>query len=116
MLRRLNVYTQQNRFTVVTPGRVFEFSRPDVELSLDNPLGNVQAPMTGKVVAVLVQESDVVQAGDELVVIEAMKMEHTIMAPAAGRIGEIHFQETDLVAEGLELLEFIPLDSPSKSQ
>jgi 3-methylcrotonyl-CoA carboxylase alpha subunit len=57
-----------------------------------------------------------VQAGDALVVIEAMKMEHTITAPAAGSIGAIHFKEADLVAEGLELLEFIPLDSPPKSQ
>lgn len=114
--RRPRVYQQQNRFTVVTPDRVFELSRPDMELSLDNPLGTVQAPMTGKVVEILVKETDVVQAGDALVVIEAMKMEHLITAPAAGSIGAIHFQQADLVAEGLELLEFIPLDSPPKSQ
>jgi 3-methylcrotonyl-CoA carboxylase alpha subunit len=114
--RRPVVYQQQNRFTVITPDRVFEFSRPDMELTLDNRLGTVQAPMTGKVVAVLVKVTDVVQAGDALVVIEAMKMEHTITAPAAGSIGAIHFKEADLVAEGLELLEFIPLDSPPKSQ
>jgi biotin carboxyl carrier protein len=101
---------------VVTPDRVFELSRPDMELSLDNQLGTVQAPMTGKVVEILVKETDVVQAGDALVVIEAMKMEHLITAPTAGSIGAIHFQQADLVAEGLELLEFIPLDSPPKSQ
>jgi 3-methylcrotonyl-CoA carboxylase alpha subunit len=115
MSRRPVVYQQQNRFTVITPDRVFEFSRPDMELALDDRLGTVQAPMTGKVVALLVKAADIVQAGDALVVIEAMKMEHTITAPAAGSIGAIHFHEADLVTEGLELLEFIPLDSPPKS-
>ena len=49
-----------------------------------------------------------VLAGTPLVVLEAMKMEHTICAPADGRVDTIHFSVDDLVEEGIELLDFAP--------
>jgi acetyl/propionyl-CoA carboxylase alpha subunit/acetyl-CoA carboxylase carboxyltransferase component len=49
----------------------------------------VRAPLAGTVVAVAVAPGDPVASGDELVVIEAMKMEHEVRAPAAGRVLEV---------------------------
>jgi propionyl-CoA carboxylase alpha chain len=51
--------------------------------------GSLTAAMPGSVVRVLVDEGDVVAAGQPLVVLEAMKMEHTIAAPAAGTVTSV---------------------------
>jgi 3-methylcrotonyl-CoA carboxylase alpha subunit len=47
-----------------------------------------------------------VAKGAPLVVLEAMKMEHTILAPRDGKVRQIHYRPGDPVAEGAELLEF----------
>jgi len=57
------------------------------------------------VVSVPVTVGTKVSAGDVLMVIEAMKMEHTITAPHAGTVKAIHFARGDRVPEGKELLE-----------
>ncbi len=49
----------------------------------------LQAPLTARIVAVHVAEGDRVQAGQPLVVLEAMKMEHIIAAPFAGVVAEL---------------------------
>jgi 3-methylcrotonyl-CoA carboxylase alpha subunit len=64
------------------------------------------APMPGKVIAVLVTPGAKVEKGAPLVILEAMKMEHTIMAPAAGTVKEILFQTGEQVTEGAELIAF----------
>lgn len=51
--------------------------------------GSLLAPMPGSVVAVHVTEGDVVEAGQPIVVLEAMKMQHTIAAPAAGMVASL---------------------------
>ncbi len=68
--------------------------------------GGFAAPMNGTLVAILVEPGQVVNAGDTLVVMEAMKMEHSIKAPAAGVVTELYFQPGDLVDGGAELLAF----------
>uniref|UniRef100_A0A8C9TYI3 Methylcrotonoyl-CoA carboxylase subunit alpha, mitochondrial n=1 Tax=Scleropages formosus TaxID=113540 RepID=A0A8C9TYI3_SCLFO len=55
--------------------------------------GGAVAPMTGTIEKVLVKAGDKVQAGDALVVMIAMKMEHTIRAPKAGVIKKVLFKE-----------------------
>ena len=67
---------------------------------------NVTAPLPGTISDVLIEVGEKVGKGAGLVVIEAMKMEHTIVAPADGTIATIHFVVTDLVEEGAILLEF----------
>ena len=67
---------------------------------------NVTAPLPGKISDVLIEVGEKVRKGVGLVVIEAMKMEHTIVAPADGAIAKIHFAVSDLVEEGAILLEF----------
>jgi 3-methylcrotonyl-CoA carboxylase alpha subunit len=66
--------------------------------------GRLTAPMPGKVVAVLVQAGDPVKKGAPLMILEAMKMEHTINAPREGVIAQINFTVGCLVNDGAELL------------
>ncbi len=66
--------------------------------------GGLTAPMPGRVLAVLVKESDVVAKGAPLVIVEAMKMEHTVTAPSAGRVEKVFVAVDQQVKEGFELL------------
>jgi 3-methylcrotonyl-CoA carboxylase alpha subunit len=66
--------------------------------------GKLTAPMPGRVSAVRVAPGERVARGHPLIVVEAMKMEHTIAAPADGVVGAVHFRVGDLVEEGAELL------------
>src|SRR5579864_8835443 len=66
--------------------------------------GRLTAPMPGKVIAVLVEPGTVVEKGTPLIVMEAMKMEHTIGAPAAGKVAEVLYAVGDQVADGAQLL------------
>jgi propionyl-CoA carboxylase alpha chain len=59
--------------------------------------GSLHAPMPGRVVKVLVAEGDSVEAGQALLVLEAMKMEHTLRAPHAGKVTAVKPQPEDQV-------------------
>lgn len=87
----------------------FARATPDLgeDISHDDGMG-FKAPMNGTVVQILVSAGDEVIAGDTLVIMEAMKMEHAIKAPAAGKIVEIYFHPGDLVDGGQELIGFEP--------
>lgn len=71
---------------------------------------NFTAPMNGTVVDVLVSAGDTVSEGDPLIVMEAMKMQHTIHAPHNGLIEEVFYSSGNLVDGGAELLSFQPLE------
>jgi len=66
---------------------------------------HLRAPMNGRVVHVTVSDGDRVHAGDLLVTVEAMKMEHGIRAQKTGFVKAIFFNEGELVNEGDELIE-----------
>ncbi len=76
-------------------------------------VGKLTAPMPGRVSAVRVAPGQAVERGQALIVVEAMKMEHTIAAPAAGVVGAVHFRVGDLVEEGAELLVIEPAGGAS---
>jgi len=65
----------------------------------------VTSPMPGKVVRVLVQQGDDVEAGQGLLVVEAMKMQNEIRSPKAGRVVLISASEGAAVAGGETLVE-----------
>ncbi|MBP6564353.1 MAG: 3-methylcrotonyl-CoA carboxylase, partial [Burkholderiales bacterium] len=67
--------------------------------------GHLAAPMSGTVVAVHVSIGDRVARGAPLIVLEAMKMEHTIAAPAPGIVTAINFAVGDRVPEGADLVD-----------
>ncbi|MBZ9556775.1 MULTISPECIES: acetyl/propionyl/methylcrotonyl-CoA carboxylase subunit alpha [unclassified Modicisalibacter] len=69
------------------------------------------APMHGTVVALLVEPGQRVTKGTPLMVMEAMKMEHTLSAPADGHVESFHFQGGDTVGQGDVLLAFQAGDS-----
>ena len=68
-------------------------------------LGQMKSPMPGKILKIFVQAGDEVKAGTPILVMEAMKMEHTIKASKAGKIEKIHFKEGDQVQGGVELVK-----------
>jgi 3-methylcrotonyl-CoA carboxylase alpha subunit len=70
--------------------------------------GRLSAPMPGKVIAVNASKGARVARGTPLLVMEAMKMEHTIVAPADGVVDEILFGVGEQVAEGAPLVQFTP--------
>ncbi|OHC62434.1 MAG: 3-methylcrotonyl-CoA carboxylase, partial [Rhodocyclales bacterium GWA2_65_20] len=70
--------------------------------------GGLTAPMPGKVVALLAQPGQKVEKGAPLLILEAMKMEHTITAPAAGTVKTFCYAAGEQVADGAELVEFEP--------
>jgi 3-methylcrotonyl-CoA carboxylase alpha subunit len=72
---------------------------PDVAVS-----GRILAPMPGKVVAVLTREGARVERGQPLLILEAMKMEHSILAPVDGTVTALRYAAGELVSEGAELL------------
>jgi 3-methylcrotonyl-CoA carboxylase alpha subunit len=69
-----------------------------------NDTGTLNSPMPGSVVDVAVQEGQQVITGDNLMTIEAMKMEHQIRAPHDGIVITIHFSAGDRVDEGAALM------------
>jgi len=71
-------------------------------------VGSLTAPMPGKIVALLVAPGAQVSKGAPLLIMEAMKMEHTITAPADGVIDALLYLVGDQVAEGAQLLSFTP--------
>ncbi|MBN7798302.1 acetyl/propionyl/methylcrotonyl-CoA carboxylase subunit alpha [Parahaliea mediterranea] len=98
-------------FTLYLPAGAVQFSevRPDTgELDASGAAGGLNAPMNGTVVTLLVEAGAAVAADQPLLVMEAMKMEHTIRAPAAGTVDSFLFQPGELVDGGAELLRFTP--------
>lgn len=68
--------------------------------------GGLVAPMPGRVIALPVSPGSRVQRGQPLVVLEAMKMEHSLNAPADGVLKGYRVREGELVGEGAGLVEF----------
>jgi 3-methylcrotonyl-CoA carboxylase alpha subunit len=70
---------------------------------------SLTAPMPGTLVKLMVQEGDAVSEGQPLLVLEAMKMEHTIVAPYAGVVRKLPFAQGASVAGGVDLVELEPV-------
>lgn len=69
--------------------------------------GDLNSPISGKVVSVKVKNGDSVKKGDVLMVIEAMKMEYLIRAPYDGKIKKVFFKEKDLIEIGQQTIELL---------
>lgn len=67
--------------------------------------GELTSPMPGKILKVLVAAGDAVEAGQTLMILEAMKMEHKILSPLAGTVHKVLFKEGDRVSQDVELVK-----------
>jgi 3-methylcrotonyl-CoA carboxylase alpha subunit len=96
-------------FNVFTAGRHYTLAYNDPMAhagEVESGGGRLTAPMPGKVVAVMASNGQEVKKGEPLVIMEAMKMEHTISAPFDGLVEEVLYQVGDQVADGAPLLAF----------
>jgi len=109
--RRLiaGVVTVDDKRSVFLQGSTYTLLRDDPLHRVDagdSHGGGLTAPMPGKVVALLAQAGQRVEKGTPLLILEAMKMEHTITAPAAGTVKAFCYAAGEQVADGAELVEF----------
>ena len=79
---------------------------PILSAEIDDVAGRLTAPMPGKILAVLVETGESVSRGQPLVILEAMKMEHTVVAPADGIVAAVPYAAGEQVDEGAELIGF----------
>jgi 3-methylcrotonyl-CoA carboxylase alpha subunit len=104
-----NINAHQDGHSVFCNGKVIRFKslQADIGDTQDNNAdAGFVAPMNGTVVAILVEPGEQVELGQTLMVMEAMKMEHSLKAPAAGSVSEFYFKAGELVDGGTELLAF----------
>ena len=79
-------------------------------ISSQSSESSLEAPLPGKITKILVKPGDVVTAKQQLIILEAMKMEHIISAPYAGTVKKVLFKVNDQVKEGQALVELEPMD------
>jgi len=91
---------------ILTHGKavVLGFIDNDHQSTAEDTSGSLTAPMPGTVITVHVNVGDKVSQNQPLLILEAMKMEHTISAPSAGIVSDILFQSGEMVDDGAELI------------
>lgn len=106
---RISVGKHNGNYTLYSQESALQFSLVGADLG-DEDVGEgaeaLNAPMTGTIVDIVASEGTFVQKGDTLLIMEAMKMEHTIRAQEDGKVIEFFFKTGDLVDGGAELLHF----------
>ncbi len=106
---RVTVAEHDGVYSLYTQESALQFSQVAVDLGEEeggHGDGGLAAPMNGTIVTLLVEAGNSVKKGDALLVMEAMKMEHTIRAPADGKVMEFYYAPGNLVEGGAELLKF----------
>ena len=108
--RKCRFFASDNGHALFLDGEHYRISQPDpVDIAdTSTHTGGLEAPMPGVIRAILSKQGAAVEAGDALVVMEAMKMEHTIRAPAKGTVTAINCAEGNMVEAGAMLVDFEP--------
>uniref|UniRef100_UPI0025F563B6 acetyl-CoA carboxylase biotin carboxyl carrier protein subunit n=1 Tax=Pseudooctadecabacter sp. TaxID=1966338 RepID=UPI0025F563B6 len=108
-----HVVRYAKNLAVFRDGRCDVFSLPDPLAQDTAEAGGsdaVTAPMPGLVSQVIAAAGDEVAKGDALLILEAMKMEHTLRAPRDGTVAEVMCAAGDQVSDGMILLQMEPVD------
>ncbi len=106
---RLTAIEADGTITLIECGKSWRVGRVDILAEAEAATeghGHLASPMPGTVVRVMAAAGDSVKRGQPLMVVEAMKMEHTIAAHADGVVKHVKFRAGDSVAEGVELITF----------
>jgi biotin carboxyl carrier protein len=108
--------SENNQLTIKINHRVFQVKKRGeldeliASLGLDVPkikkLKELKAPMPGRVLKIFVKEGDEIQIGDNVLSLEAMKMENILKAEGIGTVSKICIEEGDVVDKGSVLIEF----------
>ena len=108
--------SENNQLTIKINHRVFQVKKRGeldeliTSLGLDVPkikkLKELKAPMPGRVLKIFVKEGDAIQIGDNVLSLEAMKMENILKAEGIGTVSKICIAEGDVVDKGAVLIEF----------
>ena len=108
-----NVVIRKDDITVFPRGTIgdavsyqLDIVAPDFGQGAAGGAASVVTPMPGKVIKVAVKAGDEVKEGDELLILEAMKMEHVIRAPMDGVIASLNFEDGGNVEDGTVLVTF----------
>ncbi len=102
-----SVVPDGKRLVVITGGKQVDVIRVITDFDGtgdEGGAGAVMSPMPGKIIQVSVAAGDVVANGDTLIVMEAMKMEHTLTASVDGTVEDVFFETGDQVEEGVLLI------------
>lgn len=86
-------------------GHIFCIEKTEAGSADGDSDGGMIAPMPGKILEVKVADGQTVEAGELLLVMEAMKMEHRIVAPTDGVVAKVNFSMGDQVQQGDVLVE-----------
>jgi len=107
------VHSTESEAQVIFNGRTYLFERrqpPNVDVAVHG--GNLAhsqkvltAPMAGTIIKVQVRDGETVQHRQVLVILSAMKMEHSIIAPYEGRVRRVHYHEGEVVKGGAVIVE-----------
>lgn len=103
------VYSVRNKRVLSWPGGSIELDATDLAegaSSLGGAIKPLKLTMPGKVLTIKVKEGDVVEAGEGLLVVEAMKMENLLLASAKAKVAKIHVQAGDRLESGATLITF----------
>ncbi len=100
-------YSGLDAFVSVHSPRIAELTKFMPKIQKNAKPKNLTSPITGKLIRFKVQEGDEVKAGQELVIIEAMKMENIIRTDHDIKIGKIKFKEGEVVGIGQVIIEFV---------
>ena len=105
-----HLHVHRGEATLAQPGRrvTLALEHPLARAEVDEGGDEIAAPLPGIVKAVAVAPGDAVKAGQPLAVMEAMKMEHTLLAPRDGRVASVVASAGEQVAEGTLLIALEP--------
>ena len=106
-LRARHAHKDDNTLLLFVAGQAHRISlNPSRESARHDDEAGFIAPMSGTIVALHVSAGDTVAAGDAVITLEAMKMEHTLRATVQGGVHDFHVAAGDSVSEGTLLVEF----------
>jgi len=101
ILNNQEIYINMDGFSITSQVK----DKYHMDLYLESSIGSMDAPVPGKIAKVFVKKNQIVKKGEVLVIIEAMKMEHSIIAPYKGKVIKVNAIEGHQVNEGFTVAQ-----------